>query len=178
MKSQMSAEEVTKESIQIESMFDGRSHHGSFGEHLWYRWKTFMMLRRFACIGMLLMGAVFAMKTYGQGDKLANFVTISFILIGSIGYIRPMIWQMWSERKLRKHPAYGSQIEFCFSPDEVSMAGTSGVVNVPWKEFFEVVETKKGLLMYQNKKDYLWVPGYDFKAGEMAQVVSMHRVAK
>jgi len=119
-----------------------------------------MQIRRFACLAMLIIGAYFAVKTYGSGNKFADFVTISFILIGSIGFVRPMIWQMWSERKLRKHPAFGSKIDYAFNPKEVIIDGSSGTVNVPWSEFYEVVETKNGLLMYQNKKDYLWVPNY------------------
>ena len=167
-----------EENIKISSMFDGRSHHGSFSEHLWYRWRRLMLIRRFACIAMLLIGCYFALKTYGSGNKFADFVTISFILIGSIGFIRPMIWQMWSERKLRKHPAFGSKIEFSFGANEVVMNGSSGSVNVPWSEFYEVVKTKKGLLMYQNKKDYLWIPEYDFKSGEMEEIVSFHAAYK
>ena len=167
-----------EENITISSMFDGRSHHGSFREHLWYRWRKLMQIRRFACVAMLIIGAYFAVKTYGSGNKFADFVTISFILIGSIGFVRPMIWQMWSERKLRKHPAFGSKIDYAFNPKEVIIDGSSGTVNVPWSEFYEVVETKNGLLMYQNKKDYLWVPAYDFKSGEMSQVVHFHVESK
>ena len=58
------------------------------------------------------------------------------------------------------------------------MDGSSGTVNVLWSEFYEVVETKNGLLMYQNKKDYLWIPEYDFKSGEMEQIVSFHSAYK
>jgi len=163
-----------EEAINIESMFDGRSHHGSFRQHLWHRWRRWLILRRFVCIAMVVIGGYFAIKTYGSGDKFANFITISFILLGSVGYMRPMIWQMWNERKLRKHPAYETMIKYTFSAEEVIMDGSSGKVNVPWSEFSEVVETKKGLLLYQNKKDYLWIPGYDFKGSEMAEIVGLH----
>ncbi|MGJ8657289.1 MAG: YcxB family protein [Akkermansiaceae bacterium] len=161
------------EAIKIDSMFDGRSHHGSFRYHLWHRWGRWLVLRRVVCIAMVLIGGVFAIKTYGRGDKFANFITISFVLLGSVGYMRPMIWQMWNERKLRKHAAYGTEIHYVFSPEEIVMDGSSGKVHVPWSEFIEVVETKKGLLLYQNKKDYLWIPSYDFEAGEMGKVVRM-----
>ena len=159
--------------ITIASMFDGRSHHGSFRAHLWHRWRGWLILRRFVCIAMIVIGGIFAIKTYGRGDQFANFITITFILLGSIGYMRPMIWQMWNERKLRKHPAYGTEIIYTFGPEEIIMDGVSGKVVVPWCALNEVVETKTGLLLYQNKKDYLWIPSYDFKAGEMAKVVNM-----
>ncbi len=155
-------------------MFDGRSHHGSFREHLRHRWGGWILLRRFVCVAMIIIGGIFAVKTYGRGNKEANFVTISFILLGSVGFMRPMIWQMWSERKLRKHPSYETEIEYVFEMENVTMNGSSGEVRVPWDIFLEVVETKKGLLLYQNKKDYLWIPGYDFKSGEMTRVVSFH----
>ncbi|MFT6792803.1 MAG: hypothetical protein ACJAR1_000788 [Rubritalea sp.] len=161
-----------EQAIKIESMFDGRSHHGSFRQHLWHRWRRWLILRRLVCIAMVVIGGFFAIKTYGKGDKFANFITISFILLGSVGYMRPMIWQMWNERKLRKHPAYETMINYTFNVDEVIMDGSSGKVTVPWSEFCEVVETKKGLLLYQNKKDYLWIPGYDFKDGEMTEIVA------
>ncbi len=122
---------------------------------------------------MVVIGGIFAVKTYGSGDKFANFITITFILLGSVGYMRPMIWQMWNERKLRKHPAYGTVINYTFSADEIIMNGVSGKINVPWSQFFEVVETKTGLLLYQNKKDYLWIPRYDFKDGEITKVLKM-----
>jgi hypothetical protein len=159
--------------IAIKSMFDGRSHHGSFREHLWHRYRRWLILRRFVCIAMVVIGGIFAVKTYGSGDKFANFITITFILLGSIGYMRPMIWQMWSERKLRKHPAYGTEINYTFSANEIIMDGVSGKIHVPWNQFVEVVITKTGLLLYQNKKDYLWIPSYDFKDGEMAKVLKM-----
>jgi len=164
-------------SIKVSSMFDGRSHHGSFREHLWHRWRVWMLLRRFACVAMVCIGGYFAVLSHGSGDKFLNFITISFILIGSIGFVRPMVWQMWSERKLRKHPAFGSKINFEFNQTEIVMDGRSGSVNVPWTELFEVVETKKGLLLYQNKKDYLWVPAYDFKLGEMSEIVGFHQAS-
>lgn len=166
-----------EQSIKIESMFDGRSHHGSFRQHLWYRWRRWLILRRFVCIAMVIIGGVIAFKTNGSGDKWANFISISFILIGSVSYIRPMIWQMWNERKLRKHPAYGTKITYTFNAEEIIMDGASGKVVVPWCALSEVVETKLGMLLYQNKKDYLWIPGYDFKAGEMGEIVRLHQAA-
>ena len=126
---------------------------------------------------MVVIGAAIAMKTYGQVDKYANFISVSFILLGSVGYMRPMIWQMWNERKLRKHPAYGTEIIYTFGADEIIMDGASGKVVVPWCALSEVVETKSGLFLYQNKKDYIWIPGYDFGDGEMAEVVKLHKGA-
>lgn len=137
-----------------------------------------MLLRRFVCLAMIAIGGFFAVKSYGMADKRADFITISFILLGSIGYIRPMIWQMWSERKLRKHPAYGSEITYTFNAEEVIMEGSSGKVNVPWDQFYELEETKKGLLLYQNKKDYLWIPSYDFESDEMTSVVTFYESSK
>lgn len=160
--------------IRIESMFDGRSHHGSFKYHLWHRWGGWLIFRRVVCIALVVIGVFFAFHYYGLGNKKADFVTISFILLGSVGYMRPMIWQMLNERKLRKHPAYGSKIDYTFSPKEIIMDGNSGKVHVPWGEFMEVVETEKGLLLYQNKKDYLWIPSYDFEVGEIGDVVKMY----
>lgn len=110
----------------------------------------------------------------GKGEKLADFIAIALILMGSVGFIRPMIWQMWSERKLRKHPAYGSKITYSFGSEEITMDGISGKVVVPWCALSEVVATRAGILLYQNKKDYIWIPAQDFKDGEMKEIVSWH----
>ncbi len=157
-------------------MFDGRSHHGSFRQHLWHRWKWWLVARSFVCVALVVIGAYMAIHYSGKGKKFADFISVAFILMGSVGFIRPMIWQMWNERKLRKHPAYGTKICYTFDQEEIIMDGESGKVVVPWCALTEVVETKTGLLLYQNTKDYLWIPGYDFEVGEMGEVVRLHRV--
>jgi len=163
------------QAIHIKSKFDDKSHHGSFSAHLWHRWRRWLVLRRFVCIAMIMIGGYMAMRSYGSQDRFANFVTISFILLGSVGLMRPMIWQMWSERKLRKHPAFGTEIEYVFNHDEVNINGESGDVVVPWCALCEVVETNKGMLLYQSRKDYVWIPSRDFSKGEMSKIVKFHQ---
>lgn len=55
------------------------------------------------------------------------------------------------------------------------MDGREGKVEAPWIAFSEVVALPKGLIMYQNKKDYLWIPKSDFKLGEMQQICDWHK---
>lgn len=107
----------------------------------------------------------------GKGDKRVEFVSIAFILIGAIGLIRPMVWQMWHERRLRKHPAYESKIRYVFSNEGMIMTGDAGAANVPWSEFYELVETPIGLLIYQNKKSYIWIPEADLASGETKKII-------
>lgn len=162
-----------EQSISIKSKFDGRSHHGAFRQHLQHRWKWWLLARIFVCVALVVIGTVVAVKYSGQGHKLADFISVAFILMGSVGFIRPMIWQMFAERKLRKHPAYQSVIHYTFSNKGIKMSGKAGKADVPWSSFEEVVITLKGLLIYQDKKEYLWIPSYDFKDMEMAQVKQM-----
>lgn len=159
--------------IIIDSIFDGKSHHGAFRQHLHHRWKWWLRARAFVCIALVIIGAFIAVKYSGQGKKLPDFISIAFILLGSVGLIRPMIWQMFAERKFRKHKAYRTKIRYEFSADGIKMSGNAGKADVPWESFYEVVETPKGLLIYQNKKEYLWIPASDFRVGEMNSICSM-----
>ena len=157
-------------------MFDGRSHHGAFRQHLKYQWKWWLLARSLVCVALVIIGSYVAVNYSGRGKKMADFISVACILMGSVGFIRPMIWQMWNERKLRKHPAYGTKITYTFGLEEIIMDGDSGKVVVPWCALTEVVATKTGVLFYQNKKDYLWIPSYDFKEGQLEEIVKLHRV--
>ena len=159
-----------EKSIIVESRFDGRSHHGAFRQHIRYRWKWWLLARAFVCLALIVIGAIFTIKYSGQGKKLADFISVAFILLGSVGLIRPMIWQMFAERKYRKHPAYESTIRYEFSSNGIKMSGKAGKADVPWSQFYEVVETAKGLLIYQCKKEYIWIPGYDFQLNQMTEI--------
>ena len=70
-----------------------------------------------------------------------------------------MIWQMWHERIARKNPAYGTQVHYLFNDDGVTVSGTKGSFSLKWQDLYELTFTKKGLLIYQTKKQYLWIPG-------------------
>ncbi len=164
--------------IKINSKFDGRSHHGAFRQHLKHRWKWWLVARSFVCLALIGIGVFFSLHYYEKGEKLADFVTVAFLLMGSVGFIRPMIWQMFAERKLRKHPAYNTTIQYEFSHDYITMSGKAGDAKVPWKTFTELVPNQLGLLIYQNKKDYIWIPKYDFQGNEMNEVVALFNDAK
>lgn len=160
--------------ITISSMFDGRSHHGAFRLHLSHRWKWWLRVRAFVCLALLIMGILFVIKFSGGGNKYADFSAVAFILLGSVGFVRPMIWQMFAERRYRMHPAFNSKIQYTFSNTGVNMTGKAGDVDVPWSSFLELVDTSKGLLMYTNKKEYIWIPSSDFNPGEIAQVCQLY----
>lgn len=81
-----------------------------------------------------------------------------FIAAGSVGFLRPMIWQMWHERIARKNPAYGTKVNYLFNNQGVTISGTKGSFLLKWQDLYELTFTKKGLLIYQTKKQYLWIP--------------------
>ncbi len=167
-----------EKSTIINSMFDGRSHHGAFRQHIRHRWKWWLIARSFVCIALVILGTFIAIKYSGKGNKLPDFISVAFILLGSVGLIRPMIWQMFAERKFRKHRAYESKIRYEFSAKGIKMSGKAGKADVPWSTFYEVAKTPKGLLIYQTKKEYIWIPSYDFKAGEMKAICEMFGSSK
>ena len=154
-------------SIKIDSMFNGRSHHAAFRQHLLHRWKWWLIVRTILCIALLGIGGFMQYRLQGE-EKMVVFSGI-LIVMGAIGLVRPMVWHIFNDRKLRKHPAYGSEIHYTFTAEAVEMNGKAGKAIVPWGEFMEVVATSKGLLLYQTKRDYLWIPSVDFKAGQMEQ---------
>ena len=93
------------------------------------------------------------------------------MMAGSLGFMRPMLWQMWQERGLRKHSAYDSMVRYTFSSSGVSMAGKAGDMKVDWSEFYELKALKKGLLIYQDKKQYMWIESSAFGEGQLDAVM-------
>jgi len=167
-----------EDTISIESMFSGKSHHGAFRQHIRHRWKWWLIARSFVCVALVILGTYIAILYSGKGNKLPDFISVAFILLGSVGIIRPMIWQMFAERKFRKHKAYNSIINYKFSAKGIQMSGQAGKADVPWSSFYEVVETSKGLLIYQNKKEYIWIPSDDFKPGEMKAICTLFQASQ
>lgn len=98
-------------------------------------------------------------------------------MVGSLGFMRPMLWQMWHERGLRKHPAYETEVHYEFSDHGIKMSGLAGDADVPWTELYQVKPTKKGLLIYQDKKQYMWLPKSDFQSGQMQEIAKMKQAA-
>ena len=158
--------------IEIASKFDGPSQHGSFSKHMWYRYRWWVILRSFFCVAAICFGA-YLIEPGTKGGAFGGFL----VMVGSLGFMRPILWQMWHERGLRKHPAYETEIHYEFSDHGVKISGVAGDVTVPWVDFFQVKPTKKGLLIYHDKKQYLWIPKVDFKLGQMQEIAQMKLAA-
>lgn len=153
--------------VKVRMKFDGESQHGSYWQHLWHRWRWWVVFRWLVCLASVSLGGILLVG--GEKNVLGAFL----VSIGSIGCMRPMVWGMWQERGLRKHPAYGGEVNYVFSEDGVEMDGKAGSAVVPWASFYEVKSVKKGLLIYQDKKQYLWLPSKAFNRGEMQSVVRL-----
>ena len=156
--------------ITIHSKFDGPSQHGSFGQHMWYRYRWWVVLRSLLCIAAIGFGA-FLIEPGTKGGLLGGLL----VSVGSLGFMRPMLWQMWHERGLRKHAAYETEVVYVFSEAGVKMTGEAGDVDVPWSGLHEVIVTRKGMLIYKDKKHFLWITKSDFAAGQMEEVRQMKR---
>ena len=154
--------------ITIIIPFDGKSQHGSFTQHMWHRYRWWVILRSLFCVATVFLGA-YLIEPGSKGAVIGSIL----VMAGSLGFMRPMLWQMWQERGLRKHPAYGSKVRYTFSEKGLSMAGKAGEAVVPWSDFYEVKQTKKGLLIYQDKKQYIWIAADAFEVGEMTKAVTL-----
>ncbi|MFC4993474.1 YcxB family protein [Rubritalea tangerina] len=154
--------------IIITSTFDGTSQHGSYFQHMLYRHRWWVVLRSLLCVAGICFGA-YLIEPGSKAGALGGIL----VMAGSLGFMRPMLWQMWHERGLRKHPAYGSKVVYRFDEEGVEMRGKAGDADVAWGALYELKPTRKGLLIYQDKKHYLWIPKSDFKYGQMEEVAAL-----
>jgi len=92
------------------------------------------------------------MVAYAQKQSTGGntFFGPLFVTAGSIGFLRPMIWQMWHERNVRKY-------------------------SLPWEKLYEYVIRSKGLLIYIDKKRFLWVPKKVFKENQWIAIVKFEK---
>jgi len=162
---------MSESEVRVEMRFDGESQHGSYWQHLWHRWRWWIVVRAFGCMAAVALGSVLLIG--GKQNVLGAFL----VSVGSLGFVRPMIWQMWQERGLRKHPAYNGRVSYIFSASGVEMDGQAGKANVAWNSFTEVVAVKKGLLIYQDQKQYIWIPRKAFAEGEVESVIGLSESA-
>ena len=153
--------------IIINTRFDGPSQHGSFRHHLWMRHRPWVIARSLLCVAGVVVGAYLI----EPGTEAGIFGSM-LVVVGTLGFMRPMIWQMWQERGLRKHPAYETDITFRFNRDGVKIQGAIGDAELGWGDLYQVAPTKKGLLLYQDKKQYMWIPSADISAEQMQRVVA------
>ncbi|MFC5050376.1 YcxB family protein [Rubritalea spongiae] len=154
--------------ITIITQFDGKSQHGSFPQHMWHRYRWWVITRSLLCIAAICLGA-YLMEPGSEGGLIGG----GLVMVGSLGFMRPMLWQMWQERGLRKHPAYNSKVRYTFSENGISMAGKAGEADVAWNELHELKQSKKGLLIYKDKKQYIWIANDAFEAGQMEAILGM-----
>ncbi|WP_018969106.1 YcxB family protein [Rubritalea marina] len=156
--------------ISIHSRFDGPSQHGSFRHHLWQRHRGWVIARSLMCVTAVGVGA-FLIEPGTEGGVIGSVLVVA----GTLGFMRPMIWQMWQERMLRKHPAFDTSIDYTFTAQGMQMRGEAGDVDVSWADLHSVVPTKKGLLIYQDAKQYMWIPVADITPEQMEQVAAMKK---
>lgn len=166
---------VMKDFIRIETNFNGTTQHGAYMQHLLHRWKWWLLVRALVCFAAILTGVLwYAPGAEGKSNLIAAFL----ITVGCFGFVRPMVWQMWHERQLRKHPAYAGKVVYKFDREGVDMKGKAGAAKVEWSAFLEVVQRKKGLLIYQDKKQYIWIPVTEFEDGDMEAIVQLFEASK
>ena len=157
-------------SIQVAYTFNDKNYHGAYKEHLKHRQKLWIYGRSLLCVLIILFGAY--LLIYGQEEKTNELLSYIFICGGSLGFMRPMIWQMWHERGVRKNPAYNTKLQFFFKQEGVSVIGNEGKVELKWEQIMDLHVTAKGVLVYPDPKRFLWVPKSAFEEGEMEGVVA------
>ena len=156
-----------KEKVDVSFTFNDTNYHGAYKEHLKHRRKVWIIVRSILCVLMVMFGAYLTIVNSQplEGGVPAFFGPL-FITAGSVGFLRPMIWQMWHERNVRKHSAYGTKLRYVFSENGVKIIGKQGDFQLAWDELYECVLRKKGVLIYPQKKQFLWIPKRSFNSDQ------------
>ena len=141
-------------------VFDERSHLGAFRLHMWHRYGTWLMLRSFLSVGLIVTGIIMLMS---QGP---HPMFILMLMVGTFALLRPLIWKIMHGRNLRRLAGYGEAVLYTFTPESININGEDRQAMVKWSSLFEAVTTKHGLLLYHAKKSYTWVPCEAFDSPE------------
>ena len=149
-----------QDSISAKMVFDERSHLGAFRLHMWHRYRTWLMLRTFLSVGLILAGIIMLIS---QGP---HPMSILMLMVGTFALLRPLIWKIMHGRNLRKLPGYGQSVLYTFTPESIHIHGEDREATVKWSALLESVPTKQGLLLYHAKKSYTWVPCEAFDSPE------------
>ena len=158
-------------SIKASFVFNDQTYHGAYIRHIRHRLKFWVYLRALLCIGFITAGGVLIAISLGDDNRtLAGIGTFS-VVAGSFGFMRPIIWQVWHERQARHNPCYNTRLHYGFAEDVLSVKGNQGNYDLEWEKNYELVVTKKGVLIYMTKKSYLWVPKAALKSVEEMQKV-------
>lgn len=162
--------------VKVTFEFNDTNYHGAYREHLRHRNKMWIYIRSILCILIIGFGA-YLMVAYAQKQSTGGntFFGPLFVTAGSIGFLRPMIWQMWHERNVRKNPNYGSEIQYTFDHTGIKVSGEKGEYSLPWEKLYEYVIRSKGLLIYIDKKRFLWVPKKVFKENQWIAIVKFEK---
>ncbi|MGB2266844.1 MAG: YcxB family protein [Akkermansiaceae bacterium] len=155
-----------QDSISAKMVFDQQSHEGAFRLHMWHRYRNWLMLRTILSIGLILAGIVILIS---QGP---HPMSILMLMVGTFALLRPLVWKMLHGRNLRRLPGYGETVIYRFSPQGIKIHGEAREGELSWKDLFEIVPKKQGLLLYHAKKSYTWVPCEAFDSPEDYALVS------
>lgn len=132
---------------------------------MWHRYQVWLMLRTFLSIAILLAGIILL------ANRGATPMPVLMLMVGTFALLRPMIWKIMHARNMRKLPGYGQSVVYTFTPEGMSIHGEDRKGSVQWSSLLESVRTRKGLLLYHEKKSYTWIPKASFDSPEdMKQV--------
>ena len=165
-----------KDKIEISFVFNDANYHGAYQEHLKHRQKMWIRVRSALCVLMVLFGG-YLLVVQSQSGKSGIFGPL-FITAGSVGFLRPMIWQMWHERNVRKHPAYHTTLHYTFDQKGVHVDGKQGRYLLAWGELYECVLRRKGVLVYPEKKKFLWIPRRCFSVDQWNSLDALYCTTK
>ena len=153
-------------------VFDEKSHLGAFRLHMWHRYRTWLMVRTFLSIALILAGLVILIS------RGPHPMSILMLMVGTFALLRPLIWKIMHGRNLRQLPGYGQTVVYTFSPDGVEINGEDRQAKVKWSGLFEAVTTEHGIILYHGKKSYTWVPVEAFDSpDDFAQVSEWAKVS-
>lgn len=103
-------------------------------------------------------GAIFSLvgfAAFGSDDHLVGAMLIFF---GFYCVLRKKILEIQFCRRIKAIPGFGTVTDWEFTEDGISQASELGRVDLSWDAIFETITTPSGILLYQQKHLYYWLP--------------------
>lgn len=152
--------------IKAQLLFNEGSQLGALRIHLWHRYRFWIGLRTSLSAGLIITGI--ALTVYAGLEPL----NILMLMVGTFALIRPQVWKIFHARNLRKLPGYGQAVLYTFSDDGIDIHGETRQAKVRWSQLHEILNHKKGIMLYHSPKAYTWIPREAFDCDQDFQQAS------
>jgi hypothetical protein len=148
------------EEITVEVAFDEPNMLG--GLHAYIRLNRVSRLLRAVFFMSAVMLMYFGLNTLsrrgGETSWLLNALLPSVILAVFFTGLRYYLERRQFLSSIKSSPLCGSTVQYLFSEEGVKMITAHSKVEASWSGFMQSVETSNGVLLYQAKRIFYWLP--------------------